>query len=152
MSKRPVIGITTYAQEARWGVWKLPAALIPLDYVDAVENLDKQEWSPVQPSEEDSVKVMTIHQAKGLEFDHVFVPGVAAGLINLIGNAVKFTSIGEVLTRLSVRTRKRSGRSAMCVRAMRMKFALCSAAGVSVTFEIPAGIQHDQCADGSLHR
>ena len=34
---RPVIGITTYAQEATWGVWKLPAALIPLDYVDAVE-------------------------------------------------------------------------------------------------------------------
>jgi putative glutamine amidotransferase len=34
---RPVIGITTYAQEARWGVWRLPAALIPLDYVDAVE-------------------------------------------------------------------------------------------------------------------
>ena len=37
MSKRPVIGITTYAQEASWGVWRLPAALIPLDYVDAVE-------------------------------------------------------------------------------------------------------------------
>ena len=37
MSKRPVIGITTYAQEATWGVWRLPAALIPLDYVDAVE-------------------------------------------------------------------------------------------------------------------
>jgi gamma-glutamyl-gamma-aminobutyrate hydrolase PuuD len=34
---RPVVGITTYAQEASWGVWKLPAALIPLDYVDAVE-------------------------------------------------------------------------------------------------------------------
>jgi gamma-glutamyl-gamma-aminobutyrate hydrolase PuuD len=34
---RPVIGITTYAEEASWGVWKLPAALIPLDYVDAVE-------------------------------------------------------------------------------------------------------------------
>jgi putative glutamine amidotransferase len=34
---RPVIGITTYAQEASWGAWKLPAALIPLDYVDAVE-------------------------------------------------------------------------------------------------------------------
>ncbi len=34
---RPVIGITTYAQEATWGVWRLPAALIPLDYVDAVE-------------------------------------------------------------------------------------------------------------------
>jgi len=37
MSTRPVIGITTYAQDASWGVWKLPAALIPLDYVDAVE-------------------------------------------------------------------------------------------------------------------
>ena len=34
---RPVIGITTYAQDASWGVWNLPAALIPLDYVDAVE-------------------------------------------------------------------------------------------------------------------
>lgn len=37
MNTRPVIGITTYAQEATWGVWRLPAALIPLDYVDAVE-------------------------------------------------------------------------------------------------------------------
>ncbi|MCS7006459.1 MAG: gamma-glutamyl-gamma-aminobutyrate hydrolase family protein [Thermoleophilia bacterium] len=35
--RRPVIGITTYAQEARWGVWRLPAAIVPLDYVDAVE-------------------------------------------------------------------------------------------------------------------
>jgi putative glutamine amidotransferase len=34
---RPLIGITTYAQDARWGVWHQPAALIPLDYVDAVE-------------------------------------------------------------------------------------------------------------------
>ena len=52
-----------------------------LDYVDAVERLDKQEWSPVQPSDEDSVKVMTIHAAKGLEFDNVFVPGMAKGLL-----------------------------------------------------------------------
>ena len=36
-SGRPVIGITSYAQEARWGVWQLPAVLIPLAYVDAVE-------------------------------------------------------------------------------------------------------------------
>ena len=34
---RPVVGITTYAQEASWGVWRLPAALVPLEYVDAVE-------------------------------------------------------------------------------------------------------------------
>jgi putative glutamine amidotransferase len=34
---KPLIGITTYAQDASWGVWRLPAALIPLDYVEAVE-------------------------------------------------------------------------------------------------------------------
>ncbi len=34
---KPLIGITSYAQEATWGVWTLPAALVPLDYVDAVE-------------------------------------------------------------------------------------------------------------------
>ena len=51
-----------------------------LDYVDTVEAGDKQEWSPVQPSTENSVKVMTIHQAKGLEFGTVFVPGMAKDL------------------------------------------------------------------------
>jgi len=34
---RPVIGITSYAQDAKWGVWHVPAALVPLAYVDAVE-------------------------------------------------------------------------------------------------------------------
>ncbi|MGH2451556.1 MAG: gamma-glutamyl-gamma-aminobutyrate hydrolase family protein [Candidatus Limnocylindria bacterium] len=34
---RPIIGITSYAEEARWGVWNAPAALIPLAYVQAVE-------------------------------------------------------------------------------------------------------------------
>jgi DNA helicase-2/ATP-dependent DNA helicase PcrA len=52
-----------------------------LDHVGAVEALDKQEWAPVQPSDADSVKVMTIHVAKGLEFDHVFVPGFAHGIL-----------------------------------------------------------------------
>lgn len=33
---KPVIGITAYAQEASWGVWTLPAALIPLSYVTSV--------------------------------------------------------------------------------------------------------------------
>jgi gamma-glutamyl-gamma-aminobutyrate hydrolase PuuD len=37
VSVRPVIGITSYAQPARWGAWDLPAALIPLMYVEAVE-------------------------------------------------------------------------------------------------------------------
>ena len=47
---RPVIGITSYAQEARWGVWHLPAALVPLAYVDAIET---RGWSrgrhPAEP-------------------------------------------------------------------------------------------------------
>ena len=51
-----------------------------LDYVETVESAERPEWSPVQPTE-DSVKVMTIHQAKGLEFDTVFVPGLAYGLL-----------------------------------------------------------------------
>jgi DNA helicase II / ATP-dependent DNA helicase PcrA len=49
-----------------------------LDYVDSIE--DDREWSPVQPSEDDTVKVMTVHAAKGLEFDTVFVPGLAKDL------------------------------------------------------------------------
>jgi gamma-glutamyl-gamma-aminobutyrate hydrolase PuuD len=34
---KPVVGITTYVEEAAWGHWRLPAALIPYDYVRAVE-------------------------------------------------------------------------------------------------------------------
>ena len=34
---RPVIGVTSYAQDASWGVWHLPAVLVPLAYVDAIE-------------------------------------------------------------------------------------------------------------------
>ena len=33
---RPVIGITTYAETARWGVWNCPAVLVPADYVRQV--------------------------------------------------------------------------------------------------------------------
>ena len=49
-----------------------------LTYVDSIE--DDREWTPVQPSSDDSVKVMTVHAAKGLEFEAVFVPGLARGL------------------------------------------------------------------------
>jgi gamma-glutamyl-gamma-aminobutyrate hydrolase PuuD len=34
---RPIVGITSYAESARWGVWDVPAALIPLAYVDAIQ-------------------------------------------------------------------------------------------------------------------
>jgi gamma-glutamyl-gamma-aminobutyrate hydrolase PuuD len=34
---RPVIGITTYVTPAKWSHWELEAALVPSQYVDAVE-------------------------------------------------------------------------------------------------------------------
>jgi putative glutamine amidotransferase len=35
---RPLIGITSYSEpEVRWGAWNVPAALIPLSYIRAVE-------------------------------------------------------------------------------------------------------------------
>ena len=34
---RPIIGITTYVTPARFGVWELETALVPADYVRAVE-------------------------------------------------------------------------------------------------------------------
>jgi gamma-glutamyl-gamma-aminobutyrate hydrolase PuuD len=35
---RPVVGITTYVEAARWGAWALDAALIPYAYVQAIEH------------------------------------------------------------------------------------------------------------------
>src|SRR5919201_2607952 len=34
---RPVVGITTYVSPAKWGYWETDAALVPADYVRAVE-------------------------------------------------------------------------------------------------------------------
>jgi putative glutamine amidotransferase len=48
---RPVIGITSYAQVARWGAWRLPAALVPLMYVESVERAGGRALV-VPPSEE----------------------------------------------------------------------------------------------------
>jgi putative glutamine amidotransferase len=33
----PVIGITAYVEQARWGVWDVPAVLLPFRYVERVE-------------------------------------------------------------------------------------------------------------------
>ena len=49
---RPLIGITTYAEpEVRWGAWQLPAALIPLAYVEAIDRAGGRPLL-VPPSEE----------------------------------------------------------------------------------------------------
>ncbi|MDQ2983278.1 MAG: gamma-glutamyl-gamma-aminobutyrate hydrolase family protein [Actinomycetota bacterium] len=37
MARRPVVGITTYVTPAKWSYWELEAALVPAQYVDAVE-------------------------------------------------------------------------------------------------------------------
>ncbi|GAA3390961.1 gamma-glutamyl-gamma-aminobutyrate hydrolase family protein [Cryptosporangium minutisporangium] len=36
MTRRPLVGITCYVEQARWGVWDFRASLIPQAYVDAV--------------------------------------------------------------------------------------------------------------------
>jgi putative glutamine amidotransferase len=51
---KPLIGITSYAQDARWGVWHLPAALVPLAYVDSVERAGGRAF--VIPPAEDGVE------------------------------------------------------------------------------------------------
>lgn len=40
--RRPVIGISAYNEPARWGVWHLPAVLVPSGYVDAVHRAGGQ--------------------------------------------------------------------------------------------------------------
>jgi gamma-glutamyl-gamma-aminobutyrate hydrolase PuuD len=52
-NRRPIIGITSYAQPAQWGAWELPAALVPLYYVDSVEQAGGR--ALVIPPSEDGV-------------------------------------------------------------------------------------------------
>jgi putative glutamine amidotransferase len=52
---RPIVGITSYApEEVRWGVWELPAALIPLVYVEAIERAGGR--ALIVPPSEDGVE------------------------------------------------------------------------------------------------
>lgn len=36
-ARRPVVGITSYVEQARWGVWDQPAVVLPFRYVERVE-------------------------------------------------------------------------------------------------------------------
>ena len=52
---RPLIGITTYApDEVRFGVWTMPAALIPMSYVRAIERVGGR--ALLVPPSEDGVE------------------------------------------------------------------------------------------------
>jgi putative glutamine amidotransferase len=62
---RPVIGITAYAEEASWGAWTLPAALLPLAYVRAVERAGGR--ALVVPPSEDGAEE-TLDRLDGVVF------------------------------------------------------------------------------------
>ena len=47
-----------------------------IEYLDTAQQTE-DDLEPAQPSESDTVKLLTVHKAKGLEWDVVFVPGLA---------------------------------------------------------------------------
>lgn len=66
-----------------------------LEYLEAARETEDLERA--QPQQENSVKLMTVHQAKGLEFDVVFVPGMANALFpNARVSDNPFKSISEI--------------------------------------------------------
>ena len=62
---RPVIGITTYVEPAKWGQWDLPAALIPYAYVRGVESAGGR--ALLVPPSEDGIEE-TLHALDGVLF------------------------------------------------------------------------------------
>jgi putative glutamine amidotransferase len=62
---RPVIGITSYAEEVTWGAWVEAAALVPLSYVHAIERAGGRPL--VVPPSEDSIEE-TIAVLDGIVF------------------------------------------------------------------------------------
>ncbi len=51
---KPVIGITSYAEEVTWGAWVEAAALVPLSYVHAIERAGGRPF--VVPPSDDSIE------------------------------------------------------------------------------------------------
>jgi gamma-glutamyl-gamma-aminobutyrate hydrolase PuuD len=64
-ARKPLVGITTYLTPARWGVWEMAAALIPYDYVRAVEEAGGR--ALLVPPSEDGVEE-TLDAVDGLIF------------------------------------------------------------------------------------
>jgi putative glutamine amidotransferase len=62
---RPVVGITTYVEQASWGAWQLDAALIPFMYVQALERAGARPL--LVPPSEDGVEE-TLDALDGLLF------------------------------------------------------------------------------------
>ncbi len=62
---RPVVGITTYLTEARWGAWELETALVPAAYVHAIERAGGRPL--LVPPSEDGIEE-TLDALEGLLF------------------------------------------------------------------------------------
>jgi putative glutamine amidotransferase len=56
---KPLVGITTYVEPAKWGAWELEAALIPYAYVQAVERAGARPLL-VPPSEDDVEETLDV--------------------------------------------------------------------------------------------
>lgn len=51
---KPIVGVTSYVEQARFGAWDVPAALIPFSYVQAIERAGGR--ALVVPPSEDGVE------------------------------------------------------------------------------------------------
>ncbi len=51
---RPIVGVTSYVEQARFGAWDVPAALIPFSYVQAIERAGGR--ALIVPPSEDGVE------------------------------------------------------------------------------------------------
>lgn len=65
-----------------------------LGYLDTARNVEDMEVA--QPRDDDSVKLMTIHQAKGLEFDVVYVPGLVERIFPNKRATNPYKSVGQL--------------------------------------------------------
>lgn len=65
MARKPLIGITTYVEPATWGHWQLEAALVPYDYVRAVEKAGGR--AVLVPPDDEGI-VETLDALDGLVF------------------------------------------------------------------------------------
>jgi gamma-glutamyl-gamma-aminobutyrate hydrolase PuuD len=63
--RKPIVGITAYAEQAKWGVWDVPSALIPMSYVEAISRAGGR--GLLVPPSEDAVEE-TLDALDGLLF------------------------------------------------------------------------------------
>lgn len=65
-----------------------------LDFLDTARHVETMEVA--QPRNDHSVKLMTVHQAKGLEFDVVYIPGMVERIFPSRRAANPYRSVGQL--------------------------------------------------------